>query len=157
MSVSPSFSTYFNSMKILHLSLQLGPLLFLAIIHFALIEPAGSDAALRETFRYLIPAFAALAIFSGRIVTSKILQAAKSERALETKMNIYRSVSIVRWALVEGVTLFAVVGYFLTSLAILALVALALSAYFFTLRPTPELLVTELELNNQDRSAILGR
>lgn len=157
MAVSPSFSTYFNSLKIIHLGLQLGPLLFLAIIHFALIEPASSDAALGEVFRYLIPAFAVMIIFSGRIITNKMLQVVKGETDLEKKLMTYRSVSIVRWTLVEGITLFAVVGYFLTGLPTLSLVALALSAYFFTLRPTPELLITELELNHQDRSAILGR
>lgn len=152
-----NFATYFRSLKILHFAFQLAPLLFLATIHFVLLDSNSSNKELGETFRYLIPGLAIAAIFAGRFVANNRLQAIKSEADLDKKLEEYRSVSMIRWALIEGVTLFAVVAYFLTGLSTLALVALALSAYFFTLRPTPELLITELELDHQDRSAILGR
>lgn len=152
-----NFATYFRSLKILHFAFQLGPLLFLAIIHFVILDPSSNNKELGETFRYLIPGLAIAAIFAGRFVANNRLQAIKGEADLDKKLEEYRSVSMIRWSLIEGVTLFAVVAYFLTGLSTLALVVLALSAYFFTQRPRPELLITELELNSQERSAILGR
>ncbi len=157
MAISPQYETFFRNMKIIHLGLLLGLMTFIVVIHFVLLPPGEEQAELGNIFRYLIPGLAIISIFASRSVANGLLKQLATDMPLSDKLNHYRSASIIRWAAVEGVALFAVVGYLLTGLPTLVLVALALAAYLFTLRPTAALVATELQLDTKERIELTGK
>ena len=145
MEQSTSYKSDFQAMSVIHLGMIAGLLLFSGIIYF--MGMAHNDDSLAEIFRYLVPGFAAIAILAGRFIGGKILAGVDPQSSLGEKLAVFRNASILRWAMVEGVGLFAVITYFLTGNQMLLIVALACAAYLFTLRPTPAKAAAELKLS----------
>jgi len=139
-------------MSIIHFGLIAGLLLFSGIVYF--MGMAQNDDSLTETFRFMVPGFAAIAVLMGRFVGGKMLSGVNPQSALRDKLAMFRNASIIRWAMVEGAGFFAVVTYFLTGNQIFLIVALACAAYLFTLRPTPARAAVELKLSEGEYQQI---
>lgn len=157
MAMSAQTESFFKSIKIIHLALLTGLMLFIGVAHFIVLPTADTNADLGNIFRYMIPGLAVVSIFASRLAVNGLLKQIAPSTPLSEKLDRYRGASIIRWAAVEGVGLFAVVGYMLTGLQTLVLVALALTAYLFTLRPTPSLVATELQLDAKERTELIGK
>ncbi|MEL6143646.1 MAG: hypothetical protein AAFU67_18750, partial [Bacteroidota bacterium] len=141
---SNSYQSFFRGLTIIHYALIAGLLLFSAVVHF--LGMASEDDSLHQVFRFLVPAFAIMAILLGRLVSRKLLSTAKQQSSLNDKLAIFRAASMLSWSTIEGAGLFATVIYMLTSNQVMLLVALACAAYLFTLRPTPERAAADLQL-----------
>jgi len=80
------------------------------------------------------------------------LNALKDEPGLSKKLADYRSALIVRWALVEGPSFFAIVSYLLTGNYLLLGFAIILIAIFILIMPSSSKLDSDLELSWQDKN-----
>lgn len=148
MEQSNSYQDFFKTLNILHLSLITGVALFCAVVYFG--GMATPDDEMANMFKFIIPGVAAMSLVMGRIATQPILQKAKQESTLMDKLNVFRNASIIRWALMEGASLFAVIGFMLSGQMVFLAVALAGMAYIFTLRPTPEKAAADLGLTDAE-------
>lgn len=141
-----------KALSIIHYALIAGLLIFTGVAYYV-IGPtmAGGEAeSYYSLFRYLIPGVAIMAILFGRFIGTKMLQKAQEIGELPLKLSAYQSIAIVRWSLMEGAGMFAVVAYLLTGNQVFIMVALAAAAYLFTQKPTVNLISQELGLSNEE-------
>jgi hypothetical protein len=139
--------TYLRANSMLHFALLSGQMM-LAIVFIAItgkteiiLNPEG------DLFFIFVPAFALVAIFISGFIFKKLLIQANSKTTLSEKLGLYRPALLVRFAILEGASLFGVVAYFLNANLFYVFVSAFVMVYFFTLRPTKEKLENDLQLD----------
>lgn len=149
-------SSFFQPLRIVHAAILGASLLFLGIVRFVLLDAQTIDGAvIEEDYLLYVPA----AVMLAGIVLSEWLFQLRVKKAREFpelagKLNEYRSACIIRWALLEGATFFAIVWFVLhydRYFMAMALVGMALIAFS---RPTPEKTAKNLHLNETEREII---
>ncbi|MDX2069873.1 MAG: hypothetical protein SFV55_15700 [Haliscomenobacter sp.] len=146
-----NFKQYFFILRILHLSMMVAVIVFGLVVHFVLIPaPDFKPNENGPLFVNITAAYLAIAVGVSYWLFGLRVQAAKQQTSLSDKLNTYRSASIIRFALIEGAALVAVVFYMLTGNTVLlgiagiGLVILALQ------HPNPVKLKMDLELSPSD-------
>ncbi|MBK9591648.1 MAG: hypothetical protein IPO32_09120 [Crocinitomicaceae bacterium] len=139
--------TYLRANSMLHFALLAGQIM-LAIVFIVLtgktdiiLNPEG------DLFFVLVPAFALAALFISGFMFKKLLVQANSKTTLAEKLSLYRPALLVRYAILEGASLFGLVAYFLNANLFYVFVSAFVMIYFFTLRPTKEKLEMDLQLD----------
>jgi hypothetical protein len=89
-------------------------------------------------------------ITTSLIITKSRLGMIKEKNSLSEKLTDYRSVVIVKLALLEGPAFFAIVSYLLTADPLFLGIAAFMIVLFFINRPGREKLVQDLELSQKD-------
>lgn len=149
-----SYQTNLRTLSILHYALLAGLLMFSGLAYF-LIGPTlkGGEAeaeSFNAIYRYLIPGIAIIAIVYGRFIGNQLLAKAKEEEDIGAKLSIYRNAALIRWSLMEGAGMFAVIAYLFTGNQVFIMISLAAAAYLFTQKPTARLVSRELNLSNAE-------
>ncbi len=106
-----TFNQYLTALRILHGAMVMGLLMFMVIIHFVLQPEQEGDSAL---FVNLMAGFLAICIALSYWLYGQRLTAVKTEPSLGAKLAGYRSASIVKFALLEGPSLAALVFYLIS-------------------------------------------
>ncbi len=139
--------TYLRSNSMLHFALLSGQIM-LAIVFIAMtgkteiiLNPEG------DLFFILVPAFALVALLISGFMFKKLLVQANTKTTLSEKLSLYRPALLVRFAILEGASLFGIVAYFLNANLFYVFVSALVMVYFFTLRPTKEKLEMDLQLD----------
>lgn len=125
-----------KSLMLIHIALIIGQVIFAVI---AVVLNGSTVINLQpenDLFFFIIPAFALTSMLAGNLVFKKLLENAKNQSSEELKLNGYRSAMIVRYALTEAASLFAIVVYFLQGNLFYILIAGFVIVYFITIRPT---------------------
>lgn len=142
---------YFRTLNVIHYALLAGQLLFAGVALYLTYGKKQVMNAPKEVFIYVVPLMAVLAVLVGqaiyRIKTKKLIR----YQSLTAKMTEYQSIFIIRLALIEGASLFAIVVYLLTVEAIFIAIGVLLIVYFVLLRPTRIKIAMDLELNASDK------
>jgi len=147
---------YFRSLQIIYFTMIAGQIMF-AVITFFLIHSKSIDKGaqeLKEIFVYIVPFFVIGSLVGGNVFFRKMMNTYRSSDDLIKKMTGYRSALIVRYALLEGSTLFSIIVYLVTGYWLFLLIAGLMVLIFLILKPTIERAVTELELNANERLKI---
>lgn len=129
----------FAFLKIIHLALLSGQLLFSFVVFYMVYSkmmlPAMQDQD--KTFQLMAIAFAALAYFAGNTLFKKKMVQLRNtpDASIKEKFVQYRTACLIQWALLEAATLFCGVSFLLTgNYAFLALGGL-LIVLFILLAP----------------------
>ena len=70
------------------------------------------------------------------------------------KLDAYRAALILRYALLEGPSMFAIVVYLVTGGIIFILLAALIVFYFVTIRPNKENVIKDLDLNPNEEQIL---
>ncbi len=151
-------SNYCKALTVLHGAMLAGQVLFTGITAFMRLTGAVEmqDAALAEIIQYAIPGISALTIFASFSIFNNKLPSVRSLETLPAKLDAYRKISIISFALAEGGVIFAVIAYFITGMPIAAYCAIAGIIYFFLIRPRKEKIITNLDLSSNERELLEG-
>jgi hypothetical protein len=139
--------TYLRVNSMLHFALLIGQIILAAVFIVLtgnteiILTPAG------DLFFMLVPATALFAIFISGFMFKKLLEQANTRTTLSEKLSLYRPALLVRFAILEGASLFGLVAYFLNANLFYVFVSAFVMIYFFTLRPTKEKLEMDLQLD----------
>jgi hypothetical protein len=148
---------YFKTLQIIFYALITGQLLF-GLVALFLHQKIGLDNGLNDLkniFLYIVPIFIAGGYLSSRILFKNSLKTAKSRASLVEKMADYRAALVVRYALLEGPSFFAIVIYQITGYLPFLVMAGFIIVIFLTLKPAKERAVSDLELSPAEEQAIL--
>lgn len=145
---------YFNHLGVLHSSLFMGPVLFALISIFINRTKTPLDGELSTIFLFMVPLFAIGAIIGSHLISKSQLAAIKTKAELSDKLQDYRGLIILRYALIEGAALFSIVTYFLTANFILLGIGALLVIFLGIQRPTKAKVAKELYLNKEERTTI---
>ncbi|MDM8158344.1 hypothetical protein QUH73_00815 [Labilibaculum sp. K2S] len=152
-----NFQQYQRRSTIIHVALLIGQVFFASFAVFINQTQGpltGDDDVIRMTFMILVPIFFLVTFSIGKLVSNKKLKLAKEETELKTKMESYRVVNIIKYALLEGTVFFAIITYLLTGELLLLGFAVMIMLLFATYYPTKEKLVRELELNRAEQAIL---
>lgn len=151
-----NFKQYQKSSTIIHAALLMGQVFFTAITIF-LNQTQGAlteDEMLRTMFMIMIPLFFLMTFGIGKIVAGNKLKLAKEKADLKAKMEDYRSINIIRYAMLEGTAFFAIITFMLTGEMLLLAFAGMIMVLFAINYPSKEKLVKELELNREEQAIL---
>jgi hypothetical protein len=142
----------FKSLQIIHLALLGGQLMF-AIVAFIVSQDqatAQADKSFEMIMLLAVPMVAMGGVTASLFLTRAKLKALPSKPDLMAKLTEYQYLTILRLALLEGPSLFALVAMLLTANPLFLLFAAGLMVYFATLRPSLARLTQDLKLSAQD-------
>jgi hypothetical protein len=112
------------------------------------------DGDFATLLSYLVPSVALLAFSAGSYIYRTRLEKAKALALLAKKLDSYKAVMITRFAVWEGASMFSLVAYFLTGSNWLLGISVVYIFLFIILRPTPDKLVYEMELNPEEKALL---
>ncbi|TWR31592.1 ATP synthase F0 subunit C [Mucilaginibacter pallidiroseus] len=148
-----SRSPKLKTIQIIHLALLAGMVLYVAIVFF-LKQSTAVKFDKDDVFAFIVPVVAIMGAFASYFLFGKALPQAQRQPSAQGKLVIYQTALIMRYAFLEGPALFATTVYFLTGNFLFLAIAIAIIAYFTTLRPTKEKLTNDLSLNYDDQQLL---
>ncbi len=143
---------YIKTLKLIHLALLAGQVFFLAVAWF--LRSTGAFPAPFEEWTIFLLAvllITASAISAGLFIFKQRMASIAGRTALAEKLTDYRAAAIVKYALAEGPSFFAVVAYLLTGNMIILGIAVAIIAYFATMWPTVGKMSSEMNLTPDEK------
>lgn len=149
MSTKQTSRDYFRSLLIVYYALIAGQVFF-ALVSFYLQKMGMMDAGikeLRDIFLIIIPLFVVGGFLGSRVMFKTRLNAIKSQDNLISKMTAYRGALIIKYALLEGPSFFAIVVFLLTGDYLFLGLSGLIIFYFFLIRPTSDAAGNDLELS----------
>lgn len=150
--MSNHFKPEIKSLLLIH-SILMGGQVILLILFYIL---AGKRAINTdpEFFKVLQLAVAILAIGSVTMAfvlfKKKVLQLQAIESGLSERLVLYRAASILKFAMIEGPTLFSIIAYFIIPNTSFIVFAVILILMFAMQRPTIPMLVQHLGVDRED-------
>ena len=107
-----------------------------------------------DFFLYLVPFIAIGGTLVGHFIFNTNLKEVQQKPSLQEKLSGYQSARLIRLALIEGPSLFAVVGFIITNNQLYLIIAFLLLTYMIFLRPTPQKIKQDLNLTIQERKEL---
>ncbi len=147
---------FFKSIQIIHLALITGVIIlgiFAYSFHYIGIEMEGGKE-LNFALIYVVPVFAIAGIIASNLVFKQKLKECIARPNLKEKLNCYRSALIIKFALIEGSSFFALVAFLLTGDLLYLGFAAILVVVFITYTPSKEKSIVDLELNPTEKQII---
>ena len=153
MSNQNTTTSSFQQLNIIYLALVAGQVAFASVAYFFLVDEAASSSEL-GILAYIVPALSLITIGASYFIYNMLIQNGQELGGFEAKIGHYRTSNIVRWALVEGGNLFAVVIFLLSGVTyILAFFVLGMGV-FFLYRPSKDRFVGDYNLNGEERMMV---
>ncbi|RYU91569.1 hypothetical protein EWM62_06410 [Mucilaginibacter terrigena] len=139
--------------KTIHLALLAGQCLFAGVVLF-LGKQSAAGPANDNQFIIIAAVLCVVAFAVGNLVYKQVIAAAVNKQTLTEKMAGYMSALIVKFALIEGASLFSIVSFLLTGNYFFLGIAAVMVVYFFTLRPNLDKAAEELGLTYEEKLEI---
>jgi hypothetical protein len=150
---------FIKVLGVIHFALVAAPVLFATVVMTTLIRnpvfSLSSDKS--DPFIYIVPVFALAAVFAGNFLFSKLISDANNKEVFSQKLAGYQSATIIRFSLIQGVTLFAIVVAMLTNNTVFITIAALLILYMVSIRPTNNRVLNNLSLSLEEQAEIAGQ
>jgi hypothetical protein len=139
---------YLKSLQILFSALLVGLLLATTVLYSTFEQPkvVQSDALSTD----IIPLIMLSMIVVGYLFFNMRLKILANETDLNAKKTSYRNASLVKWAIFEGATMLALIGYFFLDIDVLLLGLVASLAHFAIHFPSRQRVLRELAIDDID-------
>jgi hypothetical protein len=139
---------YLKSLQILFSALLVGLLLATTVLYSTFEQPkvVQSDALSTD----IIPLIMLSMIVVGYLFFNMRLKILANETDLNAKKTSYRNASLVKWAIFEGATMLALIGYFFLDIEVLLVGLVASLAHFAIHFPSRQRVLRELAIDDID-------
>lgn len=148
---------YFRSLTILHTSMIVGQLLMAAVIYFVFNsnkETVFGVEATGQKWIYIAGGITILSVLVSAQLFGMRLQKLRALNDLPQKMTGYRAVSILRYALLDVPSLFALILYMQTNNLLLLIFSGLILLLLLGYRPSKERLTTDLALSPAEKAIV---
>ncbi|MBT8189538.1 MAG: hypothetical protein KJO29_03825 [Bacteroidia bacterium] len=147
-------SNTLKDLKILHLALVLGMLVVATLIYF-LSDPEMNALRINLQVDETLALLLAVANLIGvSYFHNKRLPGIQSMDSIEEKWINYRALQIMKYALVEGAGLIAIVIFFGKGNLLLLIIALVLTLTLYLMKPTRERTARDLKLTVEEEAGL---
>jgi len=142
---------FLKTVTIIHAALTFGQVMF-GVLAFAESGKTGIDVKnTNNPFLYVVPLLALIGFIASNFLFKQLLNNVGLKNTLREKLMVYQTALIVRYALLEGASLFAIVCYLLTGNLLFLLISGAIVLYFIIIRPTKQGTQNDLNLSYEDQ------
>jgi hypothetical protein len=148
---------YFRSLMTIYTALVAGQIVFLlvALLMQQMKQPSPFPPDFTGWFVWIVPVVIIFAVAGSWVFFRLRLPSIRQREELTVKMAIYRAMLIIRYAIMETASIFAIIGYFATGERVFALLAGLTILFFLTALPSRTRAVNDLEMNAEDQKAIM--
>ena len=146
---------YFTLLNLIYFSLVAGLIIFMAVVVILNSRQDPADFQPVGVFIYLVPVSSILAILASIYIPKFKLPEIESKKDLKEKLSYYQSLLIIKWALLEGGAIVALVSFMLTGYFMLGGFALLLILYLIFQKPTRYKLLQDINLTDEERNRIV--
>ena len=141
---------FLRTLSIIHYSLCVGLLLFMAFAYWQVGSfNVGTDNG--DVFVYIVPIVAMAGYFGSKFVYQNPIKNLPKDEKLQTKLARYQIASLIRYALIEGPAILALIAYLQSGTAMYLAIAIALMVYLFVQRPSLDRLLRELPMSFEEK------
>jgi len=148
-------SKFVPTLKIIHIALIMGQLVFAGVVLFLDSQNSvGMAKELSNIFLFLALIFTGGGIFMSRTFYKSKLDAIEQEQALDIKLAQLRTAMIMKYAILETPSIFALAGFLITGNYLILLFALLVIAVFVMEAPSLEKISQELQLTNDEKNQL---
>jgi hypothetical protein len=144
-------TTRLKSLQILHTAMLAGMVLFgvvSAVVHFS--ARLATNDTLNKVLQVSVLAISFALIKTGFSIFDRKIQAIPATASANEKMVAYRTASIIKWALIEGPVLFAVICFMITRNYAFIALAFALIILFAFQAPSKLKAMLQLQISEQE-------
>ena len=147
-----SSKKYFKFISIIHLAMMLGVILFGIVVYIFVADFQNPDtqSELAKLLVYIVPGLVIAGIIASNIIFRLKLNAIIGSGDLKVKMAVYRESLIIRYILLEGPALFALVAIYMTNNSNFMVYAGLLVVLLAMKRPTIKSAIADLALDQQE-------
>jgi len=153
----PTPEGFLKSISIIHLALLAGQVIFCIVAYAQSERIYFGIHNMDSVFMYIVPLVAVGGFMIGYLTFKKQLIDIRNKKSLGEKIIAYQTALIIRYALLEGPSLLAIVIYLQYGNLFFLGVAGLLMLYFLFLRPTMEKVENDLDLNFNERIEFLDK
>lgn len=140
---------FVKTLSIIHLALLSGLIIFLIIAYTQNKEWLLNINDTSDVFFFIAPILAVGGILAGNFLYDKQIDALSTKNSLREKLTGFQTASIMKYALIEGPALLAIVSSMNSGNLFYIIIAVALIVYFFFQKPTKEKIESHLKLNSE--------
>jgi hypothetical protein len=151
----PTPEGFLRSISIIHLALLAGQVIFGIVAYAQSTRVYFGVNNMDDMFIFIVPVVAIGGFMAGYLIFKQQLVIIRGKRTLGEKVISYQTALIMRYALLEGPSLLAIVAYLLNGNLFYLAVAGLLMLYFLFLRPTMEKVENDLDLNFNEKLEFL--
>ncbi|MGZ3812336.1 MAG: hypothetical protein ACXVB0_16805 [Mucilaginibacter sp.] len=147
---------FLKTIIIIHFALLAGQLLF-AVVAFSLaVKVYFGVKDWNDAFMYVGPALAIGGVLAGNFMFRQQLNALAGKNTLSEKISVYQSATIIRFALLEGPSLFSIVAFMLGGNLFFLVISGLLILYMLMLRPAKDRVESDLNLGFDEKMEFLN-
>jgi hypothetical protein len=147
---------YFRSLQIVFYALIAGQFIFAMIALFIRqMRVIDTVDGLDDIFLFIVPLFIIGGITGNWLFFNNRIKASILKTSMVEKMSDYRAILIIRYALLEGPTLLAIIVFLMTGNLLFLGMAGIVIIVFLVLRPSPQRAVKDLQLNPFEEQSVL--
>lgn len=142
-----------STLPIIHFSMVIGLVIFTGFVYW---NNPDFNAAMNSSdiFTYLVPVVAASGYFASKAIFQNLTANIARTDGLQNKLSRYQVATIIKYALLEGPAILALIAYYFSGNALHLVIALSLIAYFFSQRPTRKKVLDDLKLSLEEQKEI---
>ncbi len=143
-----------KAITILHLSLLLGQLFFcitaLILVYINKFHFLQLQNNSQEISAMCVVAAVTCYLTANSLFTKKLQEINENYKPLEERLNDYRAVSILRWAIFEFAVLLCIILFLITSNYVAIVIAGLLMLVFLGMRPTSQKISSQLGISQAE-------
>lgn len=147
----------YKALLIIYMALLAGQIAFAGVAVF-LVQQNIFRPGMRELENIFLPMAVILALVcivaGNKIFKNRTQNSADQEQPLAARFSDYRAVSILRWAMLEGPCLFAIISFMLTANYLFLLIAGLLLVVFGSSYPSKNKVSAQLGIDADDLDSI---
>ena len=145
---------YIRVLKILHLALMAGQLLFIVImfssVYFQRINTFTLANISGEILIAMIIIAALAYLFANSLFNKKLAIIRETNLDVPQKLENYRSANVIRWALIEAPVILCCIFFFVTGNYYILLIAVIMIFLFYSTRTGTEKTINDLQISLSD-------
>lgn len=146
---------YFRTIRILQLALVAGQVVFAGISLLLTKDgPLATDAGLMPIFNMIVPALTIAGIAGSMVLFRTKVNQARSEPELTAKMAGYRAALILKYAMLEGPSLVAIIAYLLTGQLLYLAAPVIMIILTLVPRSDKDTAIKDLELDYNEQAKL---
>lgn len=138
----------------IHFALLLGMVTFFGITLLLNKNELNTEFSFENTFTLVGFFIIAYSLFLHIFLFKKQIKKIKNISDFSEKMKSYQGALILKWAFIEGAVIYCIVATLITKNVFLLSIAAVLMIYFYTLKPSKEKAIADLELSREEKQQI---
>lgn len=139
-------------MAFLHLGISVTPVILGTLFYFNNNDSKVDVSNTGDIFMAIVPIIALASIFFGNRIFRKTIQSIPKNASLKDKLNKFQTASIIKYALLEGGSLFSIVIFANTQNLVYLIIGAFLIFFLFLQHPTKQTIENALELRGKDKT-----